>query len=281
VFVNSIDAVRRIVPLLISLRLPAIALHSQLIQKQRLQSLERFKASPKSILVATDIAARGLDISNVQHVVHYHLPLATDTYIHRSGRTARGVEEGVSLLLCSPEEQKPLRQMLIKLDKRKFLNKMLDAFPIDRIQVARLKNRVDLAQKIVKASREVQRKGYEEKWLAEAADDLGVDTDEIEQVINSKGYKSAILDVSDFRKYGKQRTDNVSKIQVQAWKGELEELLSQPLKAGFSARYLTSGSINHADRLLKGDTHEAFVGMDVSSALEDIQTRKTSKVRVK
>jgi ATP-dependent RNA helicase DDX24/MAK5 len=188
VFVNSIDAVRRIVPVLTSLRLPAISLHSQLIQKQRLQSLEKFKSSSKSILVATDIAARGLDISNVQHVVHYHLPRATDTYIHRSGRTARGIEQGVSLLLCSPEEQKPLRQMLIKLDKTKYLNKMLDAFPIDRIQVSRLKSRVDLAQKIVKASREVQRKGFEEKWLAEAADDLGVDADEVEQVINSKGY---------------------------------------------------------------------------------------------
>ena len=187
VFVNSIDAVRRIVPLLTSLLLPAIGLHSQLIQKQRLQSLERFKTSPKSILIATDIAARGLDIPHVRHVVHYHLPRATDTYIHRSGRTARGTEEGVSLLLCAPDEQKPLRQMLIKLDKTKFLNKMLDAFPIDRIQVTRLKHRVDLAQKIVKASREVQRKGYEEKWLAEAADDLGVDADKIQEVINSKG----------------------------------------------------------------------------------------------
>ena len=188
VFVNSIDAVRRIVPLLINLRLPALALHSQLIQKQRLRSLEKFKESTKSILIATDVAARGLDIPHVQHVVHYHLPRTTDTYIHRSGRTARGVEEGVSLLLCAPDEQKPLRQMLVKLDKTKFLNKMLDAFPIDRLQVARLKIRVDLAQKIVNASREVQRKGYEEKWLAEAADDLGVDAEEIQQVINSKGF---------------------------------------------------------------------------------------------
>jgi ATP-dependent RNA helicase DDX24/MAK5 len=191
VFVNSIDAVRRIVPLLVNLRLPALALHSQLIQKQRLQSLERFKASEKSILIATDIAARGLDIPSVQHVVHYHLPRTTDTYIHRSGRTARGMKEGVSLLLCAPDEQKPLRQMLVKLDKTKYLNKMLDAFPIDRIQVARLKHRLEVAQKIVKATREVQRKGYEEKWLAEAADDLGVDPDEVERVINSKGWPPA------------------------------------------------------------------------------------------
>jgi hypothetical protein len=78
--------------------------------------------------------------------------------------------------------------MLIKLDKTKFLNKMLDAFPVDRVLVGRVKSRVDLAQKIVKASREVQRRGYEEKWLADAAEDLGVDADEIEEVISSKGY---------------------------------------------------------------------------------------------
>jgi ATP-dependent RNA helicase DDX24/MAK5 len=73
----------------------------------------------------------------------------------------------------------------------------------------------------------------------------------------------------------------VSKGQVQIWKRELEELLAQPLQAGFSARYLTSGSVNHADRLLKGDTHEVFLGTDVSSALDDIQTRKSSKTRAR
>jgi ATP-dependent RNA helicase DDX24/MAK5 len=56
---------------------------------------------------------------------------------------------------------------------------------------------------------------------------------------------------------------------------ELEELLVQPLRAGFSARYITSGSVNHADRLLKGNTHGAFLGVDVTSALNDIQ--KSSK----
>lgn len=66
----------------------------------------------------------------------------------------------------------------------------------------------------------------------------------------------------------------MSKGQVQAWKKELDMLLAQPLQAGFSARYLTSGSINHADRLVNGDTHEAFLGVDVSTALQDIQKKK-------
>jgi len=61
----------------------------------------------------------------------------------------------------------------------------------------------------------------------------------------------------------------------------LEELLSQPLRAGFSARYLTSGSVNLADRLVNGDTHEAFLGMDSSNALEDMQKSKSSKRKVR
>jgi hypothetical protein len=64
---------------------------------------------------------------------------------------------------------------------------------------------------------------------------------------------------------------------VKVWKEELEGLLAQPLMAGISARYLTSGSINHAERLLKGDTHETFLGMDVSSALQDIRRKKAKK----
>jgi len=71
--------------------------------------------------------------------------------------------------------------------------------------------------------------------------------------------------------------EQFSKGQVQAWKRDLEELLSMPLREGFSARYLTSGSINHADRLVNGDTHESFVGMNVSSALDDIKKRRRRK----
>jgi ATP-dependent RNA helicase DDX24/MAK5 len=181
--VNSIDAVRRIVSVLVNLQLPALALYSQLKQKQRLKSIERFTSNPTSILVASDIAARGLDIPNVQHVIHYHLPRSADTYIHRSGRTARGTEDGVSLLLCSPDEQRPVTQMLTKLGK----SKVLHNFPIDRIHVGKLTRRVDLAQKITDSSREDQRKEREHNWFAEVADDLGVESEELDRIINSKG----------------------------------------------------------------------------------------------
>jgi len=85
------------------------------------------------------------------------------------------------------------------------------------------------------------------------------------------------MDVADGRKYAKQRTEEVSKDQVRVWKEELERLLSQPFMAGISAKYLTSGRINHAERLLKGDAHETFLGMDVSSALQDIRRKRSKK----
>jgi ATP-dependent RNA helicase DDX24/MAK5 len=77
-----------------------------MIQKARMRSIERF-SSPKnigSVLVATDVAARGLDIGGVQLVIHYHLPRTADMYVHRSGRTARAEALGSSILLCAPEE---------------------------------------------------------------------------------------------------------------------------------------------------------------------------------
>ena len=83
-------------------------------QKQRLRSLERFKAALEknetAVLVASDVAARGLDIPKIDHVAHYHLPRSADVYIHRSGRTARAGREGVSVMFCSPQEASgPLR----------------------------------------------------------------------------------------------------------------------------------------------------------------------------
>ena len=65
------------------------------------------------VLLATDVAARGLDVPAVEHVVHYQLPRTADTYIHRSGRTARAGNEGLSLQLCAPEE-KPMQKALMK-----------------------------------------------------------------------------------------------------------------------------------------------------------------------
>ncbi len=85
------------------------------------------------MLLATDIAARGLDIPSVDHVIHYQVPRSADTYIHRNGRTARASRDGFSLLMCAPDEKRLVRALMANLDRGAFLlycygSTLLDCF---------------------------------------------------------------------------------------------------------------------------------------------------------
>ena len=123
IFTNSIHSVRRLTPMLQNLNIPAHALHSQMAQKARMRSIEKFSSGKfsGSVLVATDVAARGLDIGGVQLVIHYHLPRTADMYVHRSGRTARAAASGSSILLCCPEEVVGTRRLVAKVHARNAL----------------------------------------------------------------------------------------------------------------------------------------------------------------
>ena len=79
-------------------------LHAQQQQRQRFKALDRFKAAGQGVLLATDVAARGLDIPAVSCVIQYQLPPTADTYIHRAGRTARGAARGVNIAFVVPNE---------------------------------------------------------------------------------------------------------------------------------------------------------------------------------
>jgi len=85
------------------------AIHGNKSQGQRTRALESFKAGKIHVLVATDVAARGIDIPGVTHVFNYDLPEVPDVYVHRIGRTARAGAEGAAIAFCSPDEQKLLR----------------------------------------------------------------------------------------------------------------------------------------------------------------------------
>lgn len=106
-------------PLMELLNINAYPLHSQLEQRQRLKNLDRFTSTPNAVLLATDIAARGLDIPAVDHVIHYQSPRSADAYVHRNGRTARASMSGFSLLMCSPDERRMVRALLGTLGRRK------------------------------------------------------------------------------------------------------------------------------------------------------------------
>ncbi|CRK44140.1 hypothetical protein BN1723_019385, partial [Verticillium longisporum] len=174
--------------MLANLNLNALPLHSQMPQKARLRSVERFtstKPGTASILIATDVAARGLDIPGIDQVIHYHVPRAADMYVHRSGRTARAATSGLSILLCAPEEVTPTRRLAAKVHheqagKNKYLIRTVD---IDRKLASRLKPRVDLAKKLADAVLAKEKGGKDDDWVKKAADELGVeyDSEELEK----------------------------------------------------------------------------------------------------
>ena len=87
------------------------ALHGGLTQEQRDRVMKKFRANKSDLLVATDVAARGLDVQHVSHVVNYDVPSAADSYVHRIGRTGRAGREGVAITLAEPREHRMLRNI--------------------------------------------------------------------------------------------------------------------------------------------------------------------------
>ncbi|MDG1138347.1 MAG: DEAD/DEAH box helicase [Opitutales bacterium] len=102
-------------------------LHSDLKQRDRVSALEDFKKGSVKILCATDVASRGLDISNVTHVINYDIPQHSEDYIHRIGRTGRARTEGEAFTLCKPEDL-PLVQSIEKLLGNPLERKFVDDF---------------------------------------------------------------------------------------------------------------------------------------------------------
>ncbi|MDO7253241.1 DEAD/DEAH box helicase [Helicobacter cappadocius] len=89
----------------------SIALHGDMEQRERREAVNAFKANKSDILVATDVASRGLDISDVSHVFNYHIPLNPESYVHRIGRTGRAGKKGVAITLVTPLEYKELKRI--------------------------------------------------------------------------------------------------------------------------------------------------------------------------
>jgi ATP-dependent RNA helicase RhlE len=94
----------------------ANAIHGNKNQSQRQRALQQFKAGQVTVLIATDIAARGIDVNDVSHVINYDLPEVPEAYVHRIGRTARAGREGQAISLCADDERPQLKgiERLIK-----------------------------------------------------------------------------------------------------------------------------------------------------------------------
>ena len=107
VFVNYRESVERVGAYLKKAGIACEIFHGGMEQKDRERALYKFCNGSCSVFVSTDLAARGLDIPDIDNIVHYHLPLNEEAYIHRNGRTARWDAEGNAYMIFGPEERKP------------------------------------------------------------------------------------------------------------------------------------------------------------------------------
>ena len=105
IFVNHRESAERVYDFLRKNKVATVLYHGALEQKERETGVALFNNGSRPVLVATDLAARGLDIEKVQSVIHYHQPLTEESFIHRNGRTARVDKEGDIYLLLGPEEK--------------------------------------------------------------------------------------------------------------------------------------------------------------------------------
>ncbi|MBQ6938545.1 MAG: DEAD/DEAH box helicase [Muribaculaceae bacterium] len=108
IFCNQRESVERVADFLKKKKVVCAAFHGGMEQPDRERALCRFRNRSVNICVATDLAARGLDVAAVGHVIHYHLPLDAEAYTHRNGRTARMDAEGNAYLIVAPHEELPL-----------------------------------------------------------------------------------------------------------------------------------------------------------------------------
>ncbi|WP_395623114.1 DEAD/DEAH box helicase [Sphingomonas daechungensis] len=111
VFSRTKHGADKIVRMLSAAGISANAIHGNKSQSQREKAIREFKSGEVSVLIATDIAARGIDIPGVSHVINYDLPEVPEQYVHRIGRTARAGAEGKALAFCSPDERGLLRDI--------------------------------------------------------------------------------------------------------------------------------------------------------------------------
>jgi len=107
IFCNHREPVERVAEFLADLGIVVTFFHGGLEQAERERTLIKFRNGSSNYLVTTDLAARGLDIPEIKYIIHYHLPLTKDAFIHRNGRTARMSASGTSFLLVTKDEELP------------------------------------------------------------------------------------------------------------------------------------------------------------------------------
>jgi ATP-dependent RNA helicase RhlE len=140
IFVRTRVRAERVAKAMGRVSIPSITIHGEKNQGERSDALRKFKEGECNILIATDVSARGIDIPDVNYVINYDLPEKAENYVHRVGRTGRGVNKGIALSFCSEDEKELLSEI------QQFLNKEIAVVMLGKKDYARI---LDIAKKSI------------------------------------------------------------------------------------------------------------------------------------
>ncbi|XP_046699787.1 probable ATP-dependent RNA helicase DDX47 isoform X2 [Silurus meridionalis] len=165
VFCSTCNNTQRVTLLLRNLGITAIPLHGQMSQNKRLGALNKFKSKSRSVLLATDVASRGLDIPHVDCVINFDIPTHSKDYIHRVGRTARAGRSGKSITFVTQYDVELFQRI------ETLIGKKLPAFPTQEEEVMMLVERVSEAQRFARLEMKEQGEKRKRKGREEEGDD--------------------------------------------------------------------------------------------------------------
>ncbi|KAG7582238.1 Helicase superfamily 1/2 ATP-binding domain [Arabidopsis suecica] len=225
VFCTSVAALRHICALLKILGLDVCKLYSDMKQRARLKAIDRFRASENGILIATDVAARGIDIKNVRTIIHYQLPHSAEVYVHRSGRTARAFADGCSIALIAPSDTSKFYTLC-----KSFSKESVKIFPLDSSYMPAVRKRLSLARQIDQIERKGSREKADRTWLEKHAESMELELDD---------------DESEEERVDNVRQRKATSAQINKLQEELSSLLSRPMQPKkFSGRYFAGVGVS-------------------------------------
>jgi ATP-dependent RNA helicase RhlE len=138
IFVRTRVRAERVAKAMERVSIRSITIHGEKDQGERSDAMRKFKEGECQILIATDVSARGIDIPDVNYVINYDLPEKAENYVHRVGRTGRGVNKGIAISFCSEDEKELLSEI------QQFLNKEIEVIKLGKKDYART---LDIAKK--------------------------------------------------------------------------------------------------------------------------------------
>ena len=156
IFVRTRVRAERVAKAMERVSIPSITIHGEKDQGERSDAMRKFKEGECQILIATDVSARGIDIPDVNYVINYDLPDKAENYVHRVGRTGRGVNKGIALSFCSEDEKELLSEI------QQFLNKEIEVIKLGKKDYART---LDITKKNISTDVQAMIADHE-AWLA-------------------------------------------------------------------------------------------------------------------